>query len=120
MSSGRSVASGLTNASPVEDYFLQLESSLSPQDLPRHPNRNAWKHHLPIDDILYSFNTGEFPKRVDPVGNTHSHSPTLSTAPVTGSVLNGHTAVSAITESMVSHTVKSSITAFETRGKIAE
>jgi hypothetical protein len=44
----------------------------------------------------------------------------MSTAPVTRSVLNGHTAVSAITESMVSHTVKSSIIAFETRRKIAD
>jgi outer membrane murein-binding lipoprotein Lpp len=48
-----------------------------------------------------------------------SHSPTISTAPATGSVLNGTNAVSAITEGMVSHTVQSSITAFEQKRKIA-
>jgi hypothetical protein len=51
---------------------------------------------------------------------TKRHSPTISTLPVTGLVTNGATAISAITESMVSHPVKSSITAFETIRKIAD
>jgi hypothetical protein len=120
VSSGSSVISGLTNASPVEDYFRQLESSLPPQDLPSHPNRNVWKNHLPIGDISYSFNTANFPKLVDPTSTTQSHSPTIFTSPATGSVTHGATAVSTITEGMVSHTVKSSITAFENRRMVAD
>jgi hypothetical protein len=44
----------------------------------------------------------------------------LVTLPATGSITNGATAVSAITESMVSNTVQSGIIAFERRRKIAD
>jgi hypothetical protein len=64
-SGGSSVTSRLTNASPVADYFRQLESSLPPQEIPVNPTHNAWNTHLPIDNISYSFNTAEFPKLFD-------------------------------------------------------
>jgi hypothetical protein len=118
ISAGSSVASGLTNASHVEDYFRKLERSLPPQALPSHPTRNAWKNHLPIGDISYSFNTEEFPKLVDEAAKPNGNAPTIATATATGSII-GNTAVSAITESMVSHTVKSGITAFELKRKLA-
>jgi hypothetical protein len=120
-SGGSSVNSGLTNASPVADYFRQLESSLPPQDIPVHPTRNAWNNHLPLGDISYSFNTAEFPKLYDHAQQTtKSTSPTLVTAPATGSITNGATAVSAITESMVANTVHSGIIAFERRRQKAD
>jgi hypothetical protein len=116
-SGGASVASGLTNASPIDDYFRQLERRLPPQEIPANPTRHAWKNNLPIGDISYSFNTAEFPKLFD---SDKSLSPTLATSPVTGSITHGATAVSAITETMVSNTVKSSITEFEKRRKVTD
>jgi hypothetical protein len=121
-SSGSSVASGLTNASPVDDYLRQLESGLPPHDTTANPTRNAWKNHLPIGVISYSFNTAEFPKLFDTDHQkaTTSPSPTLATSPASGSITNGATAVSAITESMVANTVHSGIIAFKRRRKVAD
>jgi hypothetical protein len=105
----------------VADYFRQLKSSLPPQAIPVNPTRKTWNTHLPIGGISYSFNTAEFPKLFDqdpkaPMGPP----PTLVTAPATGSVTNGATAVSAITESMVANTVHSGVLAFEQRREAAD
>jgi hypothetical protein len=64
----------------------------------------------------FSFNTAEFTKLYDQEQQTtKSTTPTLVTAPATGSITNGATAVSAITESMVANTVQSGIIASERR-----
>jgi hypothetical protein len=61
-SSDSSVASGLTDASPVEDYFRTLEQNLTTKKLPAAgPFRNTWNKNLPLTDISYAFNTNEFP-----------------------------------------------------------
>jgi hypothetical protein len=119
VSSGSSVASGLTNASPVDDYFRQVESRLPPPTVPSNPTRSAWRNQMPIGDICYSFNTAEFPKLFDAATDPKHHSPTLVTAAATRS-FTGTTAVSAITEGIVSNTVKSGITAYEQRRKAAD
>jgi hypothetical protein len=114
-SAGSSVASGLTDASPVEDYFRKLEKNLT---LPKPPSpvfRYAWNKHLPVDDITYTFNATEFPNLL-PSDKTNKS--TATTAHKTASLTNSNaTAVSTITEGYVSHTVKSSITEFENRRK---
>jgi hypothetical protein len=62
VSSASSVASGLTDASPVEDYFRQLESHFPIQNPPTTTTfRNAWNTNPPVDDIAYSFTPTEFP-----------------------------------------------------------
>jgi hypothetical protein len=112
-----SVVSGLTDASPVADYFRKRESNLQLQNLPSTPTRNAWKSNLPIEDISYCFDATAFPN-LPTLDKTKS---TAMTAQATGSVFTSPvTAVSAITEDMVSSTVRSSITEYENRRKIAD
>jgi hypothetical protein len=118
-SSTNSVASGLTNASPVDDYFRKLENQLPLRNLPTKPTRNVWTTVVPIEDITYSFNTMEFPTLHDPKTKQSTVS-TAATDPATGSISNGAaTAVSAITESYVSNTVRSSINEFSNQPKLA-
>jgi hypothetical protein len=62
ITSASSIASGLTDTSPIADYFRKLESNLPLKNLPTTTTfRNAWNHTLPVDDIVYSFNTTDFP-----------------------------------------------------------
>jgi hypothetical protein len=111
-SSGSSVASGLTDASPVEDYFRKLERNLNLPKIPSSAFRNAWNKNFHVDDISYAFNVTEFPNL------SSTNKSTATTAQETASIANGNaTAVSAITEGYVSNTVKSSITEFENRRK---
>jgi hypothetical protein len=103
----------------VEDYFCQLESHFPIQNPPTTTTfRNAWNKHLPVDDIAYSVTPTEFPN-LPPSDKTHKS--TATTAQETGSTEQGPaTAVSAITESIVSHTIKSGLTEFENRRKLAD
>jgi hypothetical protein len=118
-SSANSVAYGLTNASPVDDYFRSLESQLPVQNLPTKPTRNIWTTVVPIEDIAYAFNTTEFPALHDPKPTPSTT--TAVTDPDTGSITNGAaTVVSAITESYVSQTVQASIAEFANRQKLAD
>jgi hypothetical protein len=121
VSSNQSVTSGLTNASPVGDYLRQLESNLPSRHLPATTIRNVWKPtSLPVADITYTFNSTEFPHLPDN-DKPANRSSTVITAQETGSVTKGTaTAVSAITEELVSNTVRSSITEFENRRKLAD
>jgi hypothetical protein len=121
VSSNQSVTSGLTNASPVEGYLRQLELNLPSRHLPVTTIRNVWKHTaLPVAGITYTFNSTEFPQLPD-TDKPANRSSTVTTAQETGSVTKGAaTAVSAITEGLVSNTVRSSITEFENRRKIAD
>jgi hypothetical protein len=118
VSSGSSVASGLTDASPIDDYLKQLECNLPSTALPAQGTRNVWNRNRPVEDLQYSFNTTEFPqlltldKTSKSTATTAQESISVVTSPVT--------AVSAITEGLVSHTVKSSITEFENRRKAAD
>jgi hypothetical protein len=121
VSSNQSVTLGLTNASPVEDYLRQLELNLRSRHLPVTTIRNVWKHSaLPVEDITYTFNLTEFPQLPD-TDKPANRSLTVITAQETGSVTKGAaTAVSTITKGLVSKTVRSSITEFEKRRKIAD
>jgi hypothetical protein len=59
------VNSGLTNASPVDDYSRTLEANLPLTNMPTTVFHNAWDKALPVEDIAYSFNAHEFPKIAD-------------------------------------------------------
>jgi hypothetical protein len=112
--SGSSVASGLTDASPIDNYFRQLEHNLPSTALPAQGTRNVGNRNRPVKDLQYSFNTTEFPQLLTSksTATTTQESISIVTSPVT--------AVSAITEGLLSHTVKPSITEFENRRKIAD
>jgi hypothetical protein len=60
-SSGSSVASGLTDASPVKDYFRKLELNLTLPKLQSSVFCNAWNKNLPVDGIAYTFDATDFP-----------------------------------------------------------
>jgi chaperonin cofactor prefoldin len=72
---------------------------------------------LPVEDITYSFDAQEFPQLLNQDKTSKS---TATTAHETNSFLaSPTTAVSAITEGMVSNTVKSSLSEYEKRRKVA-
>jgi hypothetical protein len=75
VTSASSVASSLTDASPVADYFRKLESQLQLQDLPSKPTLNVWKSTLPMEDISYSFDANAFPTRLRQDENHGDDSP---------------------------------------------
>jgi hypothetical protein len=73
-----------------------------------------------VEDITYTFNSTEFPQLLD-TDKPAKRSSTVITAQETDSVTKGAAmAVSAITEGVVSNTVRSSITEFENCRKIAD
>jgi hypothetical protein len=113
-----SVASGLIDASPIDDYFKQLECNLPSTALPAQGALNVWNRNRPVEDLQYSFNTTKFPQLLTSDKTSKS---TAATAQESISVVTSPaTAVNAITEGLVSHTVKSSITKFENRRKAAD
>jgi hypothetical protein len=117
VNSAASVASSLTGASPVADYFRQLELNLPPPTLPPQGTRNAWNKNLPVEDITYSFNATQFPQLLTSDKTSKS---TATMAQASHSFITSPAIpVSAIMEGMVSNTVKSSISEFEKRRKAA-
>jgi hypothetical protein len=127
-SSGSSVNSGLTDASPVEDCFRTLEANLPLTNTPSTVYHNAWDKALPVNDIAYSFNVQEFPKMSES-DKTHKSMATIAqenTSQATGntgsivteSIIN--TSVSAITESLVTETIKTRISAYQQSRKIED
>jgi hypothetical protein len=107
--------------SPVADYFRTLESNLLAQNLPVKATRNVWLANLPVEDISYTFKAMDFANLQDSDKTAKTTKSTATTAQETGSDFTSPvTSVSAITEDMVSNTVKSSVSAFETRRKAAD
>ena len=124
--SSPSVASGLTDASPIENYMRKLDNRLTTTTPPL-VQRSAWQTYLPVEQINYSFNLDDFPtlptdarpdddstaKKVNqpPVRNDATATTAASTTtPTTHG--GAATAVSGITEDMVSTMVKNQISAF--------
>jgi hypothetical protein len=127
-SSGSSVTSGLTDASPVEDYFRTLEATLPLINMPSTVYHSAWDKALPVEDIAYSFNVQEFPKMST---SEQTHRSTATTAQestsntsennrsiVTASIIN--TSVSAVTESLVMETIKTGIATYQHSCKLQD
>jgi hypothetical protein len=72
---------------------------------------------MPIEDISYSFDATAFPN----LPTSDKTKSTATTAQATRSIFtNPATAVSAITEDMISNTVRTSITEYEQRRKTAD
>jgi hypothetical protein len=59
--SALSVASGLTDASPVADYMKTLKSRFETSTVITRPTRSPWIQTLPIEDVAYSFDAMAFP-----------------------------------------------------------
>jgi hypothetical protein len=107
--SGKSIATGLTDASPVAAYMDSLEKNLAidTSEATTHWSRNPWKPTVPVEDVSYSFTLTAFPKPTN-------ENPTITIADETSIAGRGQaTAVSAITEGFVSSAVKTSISALE-------
>jgi hypothetical protein len=127
VSSGSSVTSGLTDASPLEDYFRTLEANLPLTNMPSPVYHNAWDKAPPVEDITYSFNVQAFPK-IPTSETTHQSTTTTtqSTSNIAGnngsiateSIIN--TSVSAITESLVTETIKIGIEAYQHSRKLED
>jgi hypothetical protein len=64
----RSVASGLTDASPVSHY-LQSLAAHTPSTKIATVVRNPWRQPPPVQSVQYSFDTAEYPL---PNGKTHA------------------------------------------------
>ena len=116
-----SVSSGLTNASPIESYLKTLVQALPTPTIPPHVPRQNWKSTVPIERIEYSFDLDAFPAL--PTNPKTAHQPrepapptgptTTNTAPTTNTTLpsGAPASVSAITEDIISTTVKNQFTA---------
>jgi hypothetical protein len=111
-----SVASGLTDASPLNDYMRSLDSSFALTTPPPLVSRKAWTPQVPIEAVDYSFNLTQFP-HLPKDKNFHSDTTRTTTAETQADV-SAHnpataTAVSAITEDFVSTAVRTRMTEFE-------
>jgi hypothetical protein len=112
-----SVASGLTNASPLDDYMRSLDNSFALTNPPPLVSRKARTQQVPIEAVDYSFNLIQFPHlpkdKILPSDMTRT---TIDeTQQANASDLNPATAtaVSAITEDLVSTAVRTRMTEFE-------
>jgi hypothetical protein len=101
--SALSVASGLTDASPVAAYMKTLESNFDIELAVPKIGRNPWIKSVPIEDVTYSFEANAFP----PMPNAKT-SDTHTTTSATASNLshpNPATAITAITEGLLSSAI---------------
>jgi hypothetical protein len=96
--SSLSVASGLTNASPVADYMKTLESRFVGETAVPQTTRNPWTTSVPLKDVTYSFDAATFPPF--PTNKT-STTRTTATETAPGATAEGATAISAITEGLL-------------------
>jgi hypothetical protein len=115
-STSMSLASGLTDASPLDDYMRSLDSSFALTNPPPMVSRKAWTQQVPIDAVDYSFNLTQFP--ILPKDKTHNSDTTRTTIAETQTVASAQNpttakAISAITEDFVSTAVRTRITEFE-------
>jgi hypothetical protein len=100
-----SVASGLTDASPVAAYMKTLESNFDVEISIPKISRNPWIKSVPMEDVTYSFEATAFPPM--PKNKTTD---THTTASATASQFSnpdpaGATAISAITEGLLSSAI---------------
>jgi hypothetical protein len=103
--SALSVASGLTDASPVAAYMKTLESNFDVEISIPKITRNPWIKSVPIEDVTYSFEPTAFPPM--PKNKTTD---TNTTESITISQLSnpdpaGATAISAITKGLLSSAI---------------
>jgi uncharacterized protein (DUF342 family) len=110
-----SVASGLTDASPVAAYMDSLEKHImtDTNTAATHFSRNPWKTTVPVEDVSYSFTLNAFPK----VATETNTATTADETSVAGRDTCQATAVSAITEGFASSAVKTSISALDEHRK---
>jgi hypothetical protein len=111
-SSSLSVNSGITDASPLDDYMRSLESNVVFANQPPMVARNPWISTTPVEDINYSFNMDDF--QTLPNGKpTDTTRTTVAASSVAESGLDPATAVSAITEDVISNAVKTQMAGLE-------
>jgi hypothetical protein len=111
-SSALSVTSGITDASPLDDYMRTLEANFVLATTPLMVARNPWISTTPVEDINYSFNMDDF--KTYPNGKTTDTTrTTIAESSVAASGPNPPTAVSAITEDFVSNAVKAHMAGLE-------
>jgi hypothetical protein len=65
----RSVASGLTDASPVSHYLKSLAARHQSSTKPTAVVRNPWRQTPPVQSVVYKFDQAEYPL---PNGNAHA------------------------------------------------
>jgi hypothetical protein len=122
-SSPMSVASGLTDASPLDDYMRSLDSSFALASPPPLVTRHPWKAQIPIESVDYSFDLEQFPTvPKDKHLNTDTTRTTIAETLTEASGRHPTTDVSAITEDFVSTAVWTRMTEFEAANstKVAE
>jgi hypothetical protein len=115
-STSMSVASGLTDASPLDDYMRSLDSSFALTNPPPLVSRKAWTQQVPIEAVDYSFNLTQFPHLPkDKISTSDTTRTTIAETQTVASAQNPATvtAVSAITEDFVSTAVRTRMTEFE-------
>jgi hypothetical protein len=101
--SALSVASGLTDASPVADYMKTLESRFETSTVITKTTHNPWIQTVPIEDVAYSFDATAFPNL-----KTDKTTTTATTAAETHTLLSPHAVgTTAITADFVSSTIAS-------------
>jgi uncharacterized coiled-coil protein SlyX len=101
--SSLSVASGLTNASPVADYMKTLESRFDVGVVVSKTTRNPWTTSVPLEDVSYSFDAATFPPF--PTDKTSTTRITAAETAFLGTTAEGATAISAITEGLLSSAI---------------
>jgi hypothetical protein len=110
--SALSVNSGMTDASPLDDYMRSLESNYQPSNQPAMVVRNPWISSTPVEEINYSFNLDDFPTPPKTAPATVTTTPTVAETTLV-SAPGPPTAVSAITEDIVSTAVKTQLSGLE-------
>jgi hypothetical protein len=97
------VASGLTDASPIADYMNTLESKFDAANVVSKTTRNPWIQSVSLEDVSYSFDAAAFPPF--PTDKTSSTRTTTVETEFTGAAAEGATAISAITEGLLSSAI---------------
>jgi hypothetical protein len=106
LSSSLSVASVLTDASPVADYMKTLESRFDAETVVSITSRNPWTQSVPLEDVSYSFAAATFPPFL--TDKTSTTRTTVAETAFPEAVAEGATASSAITEGLLSLAISGS------------
>jgi hypothetical protein len=115
-SASMSLASGLTDSSPLDNNMRSLDSSFALTNPLPMVTRKAWTQQVLTEAVDYSFNLTQFPNL--PKDKTSNSDTTRTTIAETHTVVSAQnpataTAVSAITEDFVSTAVRTRMTEFE-------
>jgi hypothetical protein len=103
LDSSLSVASGLTDTSPVGDYMKTLESKLDAETVVSKTTRSPWTTTVPIEDVSYSFDAATSPPfPTDKISTTRT---AVAKTTFPDAAAEGATAISAITEGLLSSAI---------------